>query len=64
MEDAITEHREDEILGGVYFQCPLVIILSLVMFTEFVDESVELLDLHCRPEIKLMAAPQLVVVVV
>lgn len=63
MEDAITEHREDEILGGVYFQCPLVIILSLVLFAEFMDESVELLDLHSGPEVQLVAAPQLVVVV-
>lgn len=63
MGDAVTEHGEDKILGCVYFQCPLVIILALVLFAEFVNKTVELLNLYSGPEIKLMTAPQLVVVV-
>ena len=49
----LTEHRKDEIFGRVNFQSSLVVIFALVMFTEFLDQPVQLLYPTPRPEIKL-----------
>lgn len=49
----LTEHREDEIFGRVNFQSSLVVIFTLVVFTEFLDQSIQFFYPGPRPEIKL-----------
>ena len=36
----LTKHGEDEVLGRVDLQSPLVVILTLVMFAKLLDEAV------------------------
>lgn len=49
----LTKHREDEIFGRVNFQSSLVVIFALIVFTEFLDQSIQFFYPGPRPEIKL-----------
>ena len=60
----LTKHGEDEVLGRVDLQSPLVVILTLVVFAKLLDEAVQLVHPGPRPEVQLWAGLQALVIVV
>lgn len=50
---ALTQHGEDEVLGRVDLQSPLVVVLPLVVLAELLDEPVQVLHTGRRPEVEL-----------
>lgn len=57
----LTEHGEDEVLGRVDLQCALVVVFALIVFAEFLDESVQFIHPASGPEIELRCADEPVV---
>lgn len=49
----LTQHGEDEVLGRVDLQSPLVVVLPLVVLAELLDEPVQILHAGRRPEVQL-----------
>lgn len=50
--DALTQHGEDEVLGRVDLQGPLVVVLPLVVLPELLDQTVQVLHAGRRPEVQ------------
>lgn len=49
----LTQHGEDEVLGSVDLQGPLVVVLPLVVLAKLLNEPVQVLRAGRRPEVKL-----------
>jgi len=52
----LTQHGEDEVLGRVDLQSPLVVVLPQVVLAELLDEAVQVLHAGRGPEVDLRAA--------